>query len=39
MCAQRLAQHLVLKSGITALRLRIELAQEALRILALPPSR
>jgi len=36
---ERKLQHLVLKSGITALQLRIELAQEALQILALPPSR
>jgi len=36
---ERKLQHLVLKSGIAVLQLRIEQAQEALRILALPPSR
>lgn len=36
---ERKLQHLVLKAGIAAERLRIEQAQEALQILALPPSR
>ena len=36
---ERKLQHLVLKAGIAAERLRIEQAQEALQILALPPTR
>jgi hypothetical protein len=36
---ERQLQHLVLKAGIAAERMRIEQAQEALQILALPPSR
>lgn len=36
---ERKLQHMVLKSGIAALRTRIETAQEILQVLALPPSR
>lgn len=36
---ERKLQHLVLKSGIRALQMRIELDHEALEILALPPTR
>ena len=36
---ERKLQHLVLKAGIAAERMRIEQAREALEILALPPSR
>lgn len=36
---ERKLQHMVLKSGIAALRMRIEVAQEILQVLALPPAR